>query len=426
MRLVDNQTAQEYSQYVFKTCLKNDSVMLQYLKENENVTASKLESFHNFFNVLKNKKALMEVGKCVIKSVMCNTKKVVIGNPVNNEGRSMVDKIFNVLRPVFKYIEPENIETKLSEDEYLALINDMVKKNKEYKSVNVYVVIGTNMLMSLVSSNLVDLLNGGKDIFEGFKKKSNAGEDISNEMIDQLYRKVITTTNDGVDTEREETVPFMVTDDKNEEANMSLSPSAIALPQNSTSQKRKRKSKCNKHTKKSKKDVLSENVSDEEMYNFEVEENIGDEEFESSEEVELERLINEEESNTEEHYTPINEEFSNNNMDDFDINAIFENVGCKKSEDVVMQFEEKDDVEEEDINREDITLHKNDTITDENAEEEELSTVTDPSSTILDEGGEKNKKTASISQMLELFKSKSVGGKVTERIKRSNTTMDFE
>ncbi len=204
MGLADNQTANEYSQYVFKSCLKNDTVMLRYLQENDNVTAEKLESFHNFFNVLKNKRALIEIGKCVIKSVMCNTKKAVLNVTARDESRSkLVNRIFAIVHPVFTFIEPENIETKLTEDEYLALISDMVKKDKKHKSVNLYVVIGTNMLMSLVSNNLAGLISSASNKDGTFLNTFSAANiskppEISDEAIDNLYKKVITTTNDDI------------------------------------------------------------------------------------------------------------------------------------------------------------------------------------------------------------------------------------
>ncbi|UBZ25678.1 GbNV_gp67-like protein [Carcinus maenas nudivirus] len=177
-----------YQKYLFSQVVKKDSVIREYLKSNENISPETIQKLYDFYNSIKNKKLVLEIGKGVVRGVLINTKKVICDSEVSvkdKENQSIVSKLSHVVKPIFKFIEPENITIKLTEDEYLALINDLMSKKKSGKQTNLYILIGSNMLMSLISSNIKNLLDnqGSEEVEEE--------DSISNEHLSNIYNKLI-------------------------------------------------------------------------------------------------------------------------------------------------------------------------------------------------------------------------------------------
>lgn len=177
---VKNETTKVYQWYLFKQIISKDVVMMKYLEENENVKPEMIEELYNFYNAIKNRKLIIEIGKSVIRGVLINTKKAICSEN-KNDGK-IITKLTNVIKPLFSFIEPENIQVKLTDDENLALINNIVKNNENAKDVNLYVLIGTNMIMSLVSSNLANVFQQSENFFNQNKT--------SDEYLNKLYKKL--------------------------------------------------------------------------------------------------------------------------------------------------------------------------------------------------------------------------------------------
>lgn len=331
MGLVDNQTAKEYTNYMFKSCLKEDPVMFRYLKENESVSSEKLESFHNFFTKLKNRKMVVEIVKSFIKNTLCNLKNTVLAERQRNgdeEQRSkMMIKFQGLMIPVFQFIQPENIDVHLSEDEYIALINDMSKKNKEYKPVNLYVLIATNMCMNLVSSNLKTLL--------GNKLTDNGDilaptDNLSDEAIDELYKKVIVSNEELSSEDKMEASP-------NPEDIICISspPKLIRKRRRKQEHPVKNKKVCRQLFHKNMKDKnVKDKTVESDRESISTESQQGDVVFEDtleSNEENQEREEEEEEEEDEKEVTPETQEIFNlsedeSNKDFFDIGTVYEEV----------------------------------------------------------------------------------------------------
>ncbi|QBB28693.1 hypothetical protein HgNV_088 [Homarus gammarus nudivirus] len=183
---VDNESVQVYQKYLFKQVIAQDPVMLEYIKNEEHVTQEKIEKLYNFYNSIKNKRTMLEIGKGVVRCVFITTKNIVCES--DNDKQTTVGKLINSTKPIFKFIEPENISTKLTNDENLALINNLIKRETVGKEANIYMLIGTNMLMSMISSNI-------KGLFDGELSSAKVLSDLD---VSNLYSKIV--TNNGTTT----------------------------------------------------------------------------------------------------------------------------------------------------------------------------------------------------------------------------------
>lgn len=182
-----NETTEVYQWYLFKQIIAKDPVMVKYMEDNETVKPEMIEKLHNFYNMLKNKRLVVEIGKSVVRGVLINTKKVVLNHSTTEEEKtSIISKIMKSVKPIFNFIEPENIEARLTDDENLALITDMIKNKKEGKEMSLYMLIGTNMLMSLVSSNISNLIGENTSNLFGTISKNVEDE----EYVSNLYNKL--------------------------------------------------------------------------------------------------------------------------------------------------------------------------------------------------------------------------------------------
>ncbi|UOT91848.1 GbNV_gp67-like protein [Aratus pisonii nudivirus] len=192
----ENETRLLYEWYLFKQVVRKDPVMLKYIEENKNVSCDVMHKLYNLYNILKNKRVILEIGKSVVKGVLINTKKIVLNHDSESKN-SIVKKVMTGVKPIFNFIDPENIEVRLTDDENLALIHHLTKNKDKAKTSNVYAIIGTNMLMSLVSSNLSSLLDDNI-LLSKFSNDENVKDD---GYMKELYDKL--TVNDVIDDDNE-------------------------------------------------------------------------------------------------------------------------------------------------------------------------------------------------------------------------------
>nr|WOZ57670.1 hypothetical protein MmNV_77 [Menippe mercenaria nudivirus] len=382
----NNDTISAYNEYIFKQHLKHDPVLYNYVKSQSEFTQDNLNAFRNFSMSLKKKKALLQIGKSVIKSILCNTKNSIIDITKNHDNTKLAGKLSSVISPIFKFIEPENIETKLTDDEYLALINDMVKKEIDYKTSNVYMVIITNMLMSVVTSNLTMIFDVNNIAEHGLADKV---VDISDDNVDKLYEKVVNKV--VVDVEEDEKSP----DPIESECNTLLEDETLLTSSLPT---KKRKKPNMQKPKRCRKKLTFENdeyeaMSDEDLYSDEIMQ--PEEEIVSGEE---EEKGGEEEKESAE-LQVIN--VADNTKELFDMSTLFTkefemNIPEKDVENVV---EEENSVHEEELEPEPEVNEES---------ENETSDVLDFTPITEEEVSAIKNNTSSINKMLEMFKKSDV------------------
>ena len=124
--------------------LKTTPQLTNFIASNENLTE---DDINNAFNVVRgNESAVLfaQFSKTMTKKILTMAK-------------ANADKI-----PYFNFItnliNPENINTNLTDDEYLAIINNQQIKAKSTKNSSPIMTIGRNMLIDMLSDNLQSLL----------------------------------------------------------------------------------------------------------------------------------------------------------------------------------------------------------------------------------------------------------------------------
>ncbi|UVX94949.1 hypothetical protein CsNV_089 [Callinectes sapidus nudivirus] len=188
-----NQPAHVYQRYLFKQVVSNDPVILSFMQDHDGkVDSELLDKIYSIYNTNKNKKVLIELGKGVFKGVMINLKKHICESKSND--KKVSNKIVEVVKPIFQFLEPENINITLTDDENFALITNTIKSNKTGETQNVYFLIATNMLMSMVTSNIKNLMDS----------QTKDKEVVSNEIISNLYNNLM-NHNKTIDSELPET-----------------------------------------------------------------------------------------------------------------------------------------------------------------------------------------------------------------------------
>lgn len=196
MDINTNQSNDAYTKQLFKQMVSADPIIFNYMVENTETNTKTFEELCRTHSHIKMREMFIEVGKTVVKNVLVNTKSAVVNMPAEiKNSKTIQGKILKGVTPLFRFIEPENISTRLSDDEKLILLNDI--KNKKAKgNTNLYVVIGTNILMSLVSTNISQLFNDDD---------TNKTKDIiTTTNFDDLYSKVkIVKEEDG---EKDDTI----------------------------------------------------------------------------------------------------------------------------------------------------------------------------------------------------------------------------
>lgn len=128
---------QIYKKFAIKAHLNKDKIAREYINNlnEDDIDEKFLRKLYNAHITIQSKIMLIKLGKGIFKQGMVVTK----------------DKFSSKLK-ILSFINPENISTDLSDEEFIALINsvDDVKDSKQ----NVYLVIAKNMLCELLNINI--------------------------------------------------------------------------------------------------------------------------------------------------------------------------------------------------------------------------------------------------------------------------------
>ncbi|UHB41832.1 hypothetical protein MrNuV_ORF109 [Macrobrachium rosenbergii nudivirus] len=203
MNTVINNSAEDYQRFLFKQIASKNPVILDYIEHNENVTPEKIEQLHNFHNSLKNRKMLIQIGKSLVKSVLINMKQSIMSTKIQTTPdasisvKTFIPKVLNTLRPILQFIEPENISVELDDNEYLALVEHIKLKNSKGGPPNLYILIATNMLTSLISSQISTFIKNNEI---AILEQTVTDKDKTSNLID-IYNKI--TKNETMENKRE-------------------------------------------------------------------------------------------------------------------------------------------------------------------------------------------------------------------------------
>ncbi len=177
-----NEPVNIYHRHLVRNVLNSDDVVRDFIKSQDKVSQDTIDGLFGLHNQIKNKRIMIVIGKNIVKSTLTNLRNAVVNNDVSSE-TGIKSKVMNCLKPILTHIHPEHINVELSDDERIALVNDIIKKKNSNKSNNIYVIVASNIVMSLVSSNITSLLGA----LDGKKETTTL---LTNPEFDDLYNKI--------------------------------------------------------------------------------------------------------------------------------------------------------------------------------------------------------------------------------------------
>lgn len=133
--IIPDDVTDAYIRELMIAYVKRDKYAMSFLKNKTKVDINEVINFHQVSTAAAPTVTLIRIGKTIVKGSLKMAKGKFI-------------KQF----PVLDYLKPENIDTQVSESEYMAILNS--SKNKSKKPANLWVTVGMNMLMQLFSDSI--------------------------------------------------------------------------------------------------------------------------------------------------------------------------------------------------------------------------------------------------------------------------------
>ncbi|UVT30884.1 GbNV-gb67-like [Penaeus vannamei nudivirus] len=177
-----NESFEVYQKHLLRKLLNSDEVIRKYIKDQEIVSQSMVNDLYGLYSKIKTQKMLIMIGKSVVKSVIINVKDGMMSLDLKNA--SLKNKTLGMVRSFMGVLHPENISSELTDDEYVTLVGNIIAKNKTQGPSNIYILIATNMIMSMVSTNLDGVLAS----LAGNKNYND--ESLTDDEFSNLYNKI--------------------------------------------------------------------------------------------------------------------------------------------------------------------------------------------------------------------------------------------
>ena len=149
----------EEKSQIFRTCafrsfLKHDKYAKEFMdivSRDKKLSFDDIEQLFQTSLRMRNQVRFITMGKGMIRHALITGKDVILTTFAKNET--------SVFRKVLNFIKPENITVTVTDEEYITLLQkDEFNKQKDAKPKNIYLTIGQNILMELLSINVDEII----------------------------------------------------------------------------------------------------------------------------------------------------------------------------------------------------------------------------------------------------------------------------
>lgn len=149
----------EEKSQIFRTCafrsfLKHDKYAKEFMdivSRDKKLSFDDIEQLFQTSLRMRNQVRFITMGKGMIRHALITGKDVVLTTFAKDEA--------SVFRKVLNFIKPENITVTVTDEEYITLLQkDEFNKQKDAKPKNIYLTIGQNILMELLSINVDEII----------------------------------------------------------------------------------------------------------------------------------------------------------------------------------------------------------------------------------------------------------------------------